>query len=450
MSSAPGTAVIGAGVVGLLTAWQLRITGHAVTVFDPAPGSEASYAAAGMLAPISEVQYGQEQLWELMTASRARYPELLAELEYATTTPTGYRDTPTLLIAADPGDRDAVADLVAVQQQQGMDVSPLTGSSLRRREPGIAPGLAKAWEVPGDHQVDPRQLVASTMAALSADLDPEHFLQAGPPAEWVYGQVRRVEESASPVSGPGADQVAGSGPGAYVMWTENSTGPTGAASTEQASFDHIVLSPGLGYSGIEGLPEHHPLDLRPVHGDVLRLRLQPDQLLSGETHVIDAVLRAVVRGRSVYLVPRVAATSTPLPADRSAPSPVQRAAKTTGSYVSDTKTDVGGLVIGASSREDGLAGTHAGSVAELLEDAITILPAVRDMELTEITTRARPGTPDDRPYLGRLSGDVVVSTGYHRHGILLAPLAAQLTAGLVNGTLNEDQAELLELMRPDR
>lgn len=57
-SSDRGTAVVGGGVVGLLTAWQLRITGHQVTIIDPTPGSQASYAAAGMLAPISEVQYG--------------------------------------------------------------------------------------------------------------------------------------------------------------------------------------------------------------------------------------------------------------------------------------------------------------------------------------------------------------------------------------------------------
>ena len=54
----------------------------------------------------------------------------------------------------------------------------------------------------------------------------------------------------------------------------------------------------------------------------------------------------------------------------------------------------------------------------------------------EILARARPGTPDDLPYIGRLDGvdGLVVSTGYSRHGILLAPLGGHLAAGLVLGT----------------
>lgn len=390
------TAVAGAGVVGLVTAWQLRLTGHAVTIIDPHPGDDASYAAAGMLAPISEVQHGQEQLWEIMTASRAEYPEFIDRLERASGQPSGYRENGTLLIAADSGDRDAVSDLVQVQRRHGMEVQPLTSSALRRREPGLAPGLAKAWEVPSDHQVDPRQLMRCVTAALDAELDAEEFPGAGPAVEWVRQTVDRVER-AQPIE-----------QGILAQW-----------GGEPRPFDRAVLSPGLGYSQIEGLPEEHPLQLRPVHGDVLRLRVRSDHLLPGETNVLHATVRARVRGRSVYLVPR----------------------------------NDGGLVIGASSREDGLAGTHAGSVAELLEDAITVLPAVRDMELEEITTRARPGTPDDRPFLGALTDDgaVVVSTGHHRHGILLAPLAARLTAELLNtGELSPSDAAAVAAMDPHR
>lgn len=392
------SAVVGAGVVGLLTAWRLRLAGHAVTVIDPAPGAQASYAAAGMLAPISEVQYGQHQLWELMAVSRAEYPELIDSLARATGEPHGYRENGTILLAADPGDRDDVAALVALQQQHGMTVEPLTGSVLRRREPWLTPGLAKAWDVPSDHQVDPRLLVRCIISALNADLDAEQFPAAGPPAEWIRAAVQRVDTAAE---------------GVRVEFgvSEHPEPPR--------IFDRLALVPGLGYPGIAGLPEQHPLDLRPVHGDVLRLRVRQDQLLAGEPHVLGATVRARVAGRSVYLVPR---------AD-------------------------GGLVVGASSREDGSAATHAGSVAELLEDAIAVLPAVRDMELVEITTRARPGTPDDRPYLGPFTDDgaVVVSTGYHRHGILLAPLAARLAAALLSGsTLSEDDVRSLAAMNPAR
>lgn len=416
-------AVVGAGVVGLLTAWELRRRGFAVTVMDPQPVSEASFAAAGMLAPTSETQYGQDVLWDLMARSRDEYPQLIADLEAAAGVPSGYLENGTLMVAADAGDRAAVADMVQVQQSHGMDVQPMTGSHLRRSEPGLAPGLSKAWAVPQDHQVDPRILAACVTTALNAPVPESNTAPEsdtapdakaapegatappwGPPARWITARVTAIDESTSESD---KDQVT-------VSWVSDA-----APTIDTAQFSHVILTPGMGYSGLEGLPARHRLPLRPVHGDVLRLAVTPGQLLPGETHVLHATVRARVAGRAVYMVPR----------------------------------EDGGLVVGASSREDSLTGTHAGSVAELLHDAIRVLPAVRDMELVEITSRARPGTPDDRPYLGVLGAHrrVVVSTGYFRHGILLAPLAARLGAALVAGEqLGNEDRRWLEVMDPQR
>lgn len=412
------TAVIGAGVVGLISAWQLRLAGHTVTIIAPDAGRDASYAAAGMLAPISEVQYGQDELWPLMIASRAEYPELLDTLDRAAAAPTGYRDNGTILVAADRSDRDAVADLVGVQQAHGMEVGPLTSRELRSREPSLAPGLAKAWEVPSDHQVDPRQLVRCVVAALGAELDPEQFPEAGPPAVWAESRATRVDAVAEGAAQDTVREVS-AGSGAAGQEALDFTGGYSITlqSGQAVPASKVLIVPGLGYQDIGGLPESAPLELRPVHGDVLRLR--------GEPEMLHATVRAKVRGRSVYLVPRN----------------------------EDSTDGAGGLVVGASSREDGLSGTHAGSVQELLDDAVAVLPAVKDMELVEITTRARPGTPDERPYLGAVPGhpDVVVSTGYSRHGILLAPLAARLAAALLSGeTLNSEDQRMVEHMALDR
>ncbi|GAA1141603.1 FAD-dependent oxidoreductase [Nesterenkonia lutea] len=410
MSTSASTAVIGAGVVGLLTAWQLRLAGHDVTLIAPDVAQDASYAAAGMLAPISEVQYGQEDLWPIMTASRAEYPEFLATLSRATAVPTGYRENGTLLIAADRSDRDAVAELAAIQQEHGMEVTALTSSTLRRREPALAPGLAKGWDVPSDHQIDPRQLVLAVRAALDAELDPQQFPGAGDPARWLTATVTSVEElpkDKSPREEAPAPASHDSGPAhRFIITTDD----------DAHRFSAAVLVPGLGYPAIGGLPKTCPLDLRPIHGDVLRLRVTPAQLRGAETHILDATVRAKVNGRSVYLVPR---------AD-------------------------GGLVIGASSREDSLSGIHAGSVQELLTDAVTVLPGVKDMELIEITTRARPGTPDERPFLGELRPGLVVSTGYSRHGILLAPLGARLGAALLQSSLTDPEPGTAALTAEDR
>ncbi|MBN6761838.1 FAD-dependent oxidoreductase, partial [Micrococcus luteus] len=162
---------------------------------------------------------------------------------------------------------------------------------------------------------------------------------------------------------------------------------------------------GLGHRGIGGAATAVEVPLRPVHGDVLRLRVRPEQLLPGESHLITRTVRGLVHGRQVYLVPRADGT----------------------------------LVVGASAREDGLAGTSAGAVLDLLADAAAILPAVRECELVEITTAARPGTPDDAPRVLAVpeAPGAVVATGFHRHGILLAPWAAGRILELLHARLKE-------------
>ncbi len=64
MASSPDVIVIGAGVLGLCTAAELAVRGHAVTVIDPG-GPNASSIAAGMIAP------ALESLLEDVSAERA-------------------------------------------------------------------------------------------------------------------------------------------------------------------------------------------------------------------------------------------------------------------------------------------------------------------------------------------------------------------------------------------
>ena len=73
-------AVIGGGVVGHGIAWEARRSGRSVVLIDQAPGSGASWAAAGMLAPVSELHYQEEGLLELMLESSARWPGFAATL----------------------------------------------------------------------------------------------------------------------------------------------------------------------------------------------------------------------------------------------------------------------------------------------------------------------------------------------------------------------------------
>ncbi len=107
--------VVGGGVIGLACAWDLATRGMTVAVVDPEPGRGASWAAAGMLAPVSEVHHGEEALLALALASARRWPGFASELSAAVGRPIGYRTTGTLVVAADDGDRAWVHELFEYQ-----------------------------------------------------------------------------------------------------------------------------------------------------------------------------------------------------------------------------------------------------------------------------------------------------------------------------------------------
>lgn len=418
------TLVAGAGIIGLSTAVRLRAAGHTVDLVAPeladvlAPSppdpsrlrvTGATHAAAGMLAPVAETQHGQDALGPLLRRAWAAWPSLLNLLAAADAGPTGHRTEGSWIVAADAADRDAWAHVLARTTHDDGRLTPVTGRTLRAASPALAPGLAGGWDAPDDHHIDPRALAVALLRAL---LVPPCSALPGPPARLHAGRVAEVRQQGERVHvglGPGDARLAPERRGAAEPPGDAALpGHAEARCAPESTADVVVLAAGLGHGGIAGDPGETPLPLRPVHGDVLRLRVPADLLLPGEEHLLERTVRGLVHGRQVYLVPRT---------DRT-------------------------LVVGATAREDRLAGTRAGGVLDLLEDACTLVPALRDCELLETHTAARPGTPDDRPCLGALphAPRILVSTGYHRHGILLAPWAAEACCALAEhagGVLSE-------------
>src|SRR5690349_15837867 len=158
-------AVIGGGVIGHGIAWEAQRSGRSVVLIDEAPGSGASWAAAGMLAPVSELHYQEEGLLELMLESSARWPEFAGTLTAGED--AGYLTTPTLAVGADPADRRALMDLRDVPRTHGLVVEALTIREPRSREPRLSPGISCALHIRSEHQVDPRRLVRAIAAGLA-------------------------------------------------------------------------------------------------------------------------------------------------------------------------------------------------------------------------------------------------------------------------------------------
>jgi glycine oxidase len=377
--------VVGAGIVGLGAAWALAESGRSVCVVDPDPAQGATFAAAGMLAAVSELHYQEDELLRLMLSSAARYPQFIESLPGGAAE-TGFRETETLVVGADSGDRQALTDLHAVQQRHGLDVAQLSVREVRRREQLLSPDLSCAFAVADDHQVDPRMLAAHLLAAFGTRAGGRTSLIRATAMELLHED----DDLDSRVIGVALDD------GTRLLAQE------------------VIVANALGAGRLAGLPSSLTLPLRPVYGDILRLRI-PDRLRP----LLTATVRGLVRGVPVYLVPRMDGT----------------------------------VVVGATSREDGSPGVSAGGTYQLLRDAQILVPAVAELELLETTARARPATPDNAPLLGRATAaqggpvpGLVLATGFYRHGVLLTPIAADICRRIIEG----DDVPDAHCFRPDR
>jgi glycine oxidase len=251
--------VVGGGVIGLGIAWRAATAGLSVTVVDEAPGRGASWAAAGMLAPVTEVHYGERPLLGLNLAAAARWPSFAAEVEEASGQPVGYRPGGTLAVARDADDNAALEDLYRFQLRCGLEVERLRSRECRQLEPGLAPSIRGGVLAAGDHQVDNRALVEALMVACD---------RAG--VRTVTGRVAELATDGDRVTG-----VVLAGGERLAAWV-------------------VVLAAGCWSGGVGGLAAEALPPVRPVKGQLLYLRGPAGEPLCQRN----------VRGLEVYVVPR--------------------------------------------------------------------------------------------------------------------------------------------------
>ncbi|MFE2281989.1 glycine oxidase ThiO [Streptomyces sp. NPDC059454] len=256
--------VVGGGIIGLVTAWRAAQRGLATAVVDPEPGGGAARVAAGMLAAVTELHYGEETLLGLNLASARRYPGFAAELTELTGRDLGYRACGTLAVALDADDRAHLRELHALQQRSGLESQWLSGRECRRLEPMLAPGVRGGLRVDGDHRIDPRRLAAALVTA----------------CERAGVSVHRARAERLVVAG------------------DRATGVVTADGTELGA-GQVVLAAGSLSGRLAGVPEDVLPPVRPVKGQVVRLTMP-----ARHGPFLNRTVRAVVRGSHVYLVPR--------------------------------------------------------------------------------------------------------------------------------------------------
>jgi glycine oxidase len=251
---------VGGGVIGLSCAWRAARRGARVAVLDRGePGRGATGVAAGMLAPVGELTFGEPELLELTLAAARLYPQFVAELEAATGTRSGYERLGALHVALD---RDEAAQLRRVHELQRsleLEAEWLPPRRCRDLEPGLTPAFHGGVFAAGEAAVDPRALTRSLVAACARE---------------------------------GAEVRAGCEVLDGVFEGERLVGVRTA--DDEVRADKVVIAGGAWSGAMAWLPEPARPAVRPVKGQVLELR----------NRGAEPVARHILASERVYLVPR--------------------------------------------------------------------------------------------------------------------------------------------------
>jgi glycine oxidase len=251
-------ALVGGGCIGLGLAGELG-RDHSVHLFDKdRMGGGSTDAAAGMIAPITEAEYGEENLLELGLKSRERYPAFVETLEDETGIDVGFRADGTLAVAFDqPGEAelDRQTDYL---DRLGLEFDRLSAEAVRELEPRLSPYITRAVSIPSERQIDNRRLAQALEKRCEQRGVTLHAHEAV--VDFEYRGDTIVE-----------------------LQTED----------DRYQPDLVIICAGA-YSGtLDGLSEADRMPIRPVKGEALSVRL-------GDPPEIDHVLRAP----DVYCVPK--------------------------------------------------------------------------------------------------------------------------------------------------
>ncbi len=250
--------VVGGGLVGCAVARELSRRGCRVHLVERGElGTEASRAAAGMVAPQAECDDAGPVL-RLGLASRAAYPAWVAAIEGESGLDVEFRTDGILAVALTDADARILRRRARWQRAAGLRVDDLSPTAARRLAPVAARTIRSAVHFPDDHRVNnERLMVAAGIAARRAGVTvhervPVHAVVAR------GGRVAGVRTADGVITAP------------------------------------VVVNAVGAWAGAIALPgDVAPPPVVPVRGQMLVLRGAP------------GMLALPLYGRDVYLVPRL-------------------------------------------------------------------------------------------------------------------------------------------------
>ena len=192
--------VLGAGLMGRLLALALARAGHRVEVHEagaPDATNSAARAAAAMLAPLAESAVTEAGVVRMGSHGLKRWPELIAQLAL----PTFFQQNGTLIVwhrqdAAEASRFARQMDSTARAMPELPPAQTLDGAAIAALEPALGQRFEHGLYLPGEGQLDNRQLLAALQQELetlqvalhwNSPRSPEQFTPgaAGQP-DWVF------------------------------------------------------------------------------------------------------------------------------------------------------------------------------------------------------------------------------------------------------------------------
>lgn len=251
-------AIIGGGVIGLSIARALHKLGvRDITVIDRGKmGQEASWAAAGMLAPNAETET-IDDFYRLCSDSNSLYGAFASELLDETGIDIEFRPSGTLELAFDEKNASRLERKFGHQQKAGIEVDKLSPAEIRDLEPTISPEVLCGLHYPNDGHVENRKLVAALIKYAQIN------------------DIRLMENTA-------VNDILVSG--------GNAVGVRISAGSIDA--DATILATGAWSSLIKIGGSAPPFDVKPIRGQMIALQ--------GTT----GAFGKVIYGAGAYLVPR--------------------------------------------------------------------------------------------------------------------------------------------------
>jgi glycine oxidase len=253
--------IVGGGTIGLACAWRAARRGLRVRVLErDAPGMGATGVAAGMLAPVGEANWGEEALVRIALASARDWSGFAAELERDSGLESGYEPRGALHVAVDRDESEELRRRFELMASLDLGVEWLRPRGCRTLEPGLSPSVAAGVHLPGEAAVDPRLLVPALVAAVEGS-GGEILVQAE-----VVDALFEGERIAGVVTADGREHRS----------------------------ERVVLATGAWSGAARWLPASARPPVRPVKGQIVVLRGNPEHTVSTR----------IITTERVYLVPR--------------------------------------------------------------------------------------------------------------------------------------------------